>query len=53
MHTHVDTDSDTLRCDGQKGANANVKRKDGQLTCHAMPYLKQETNFYVHPFESC
>jgi hypothetical protein len=45
----TDTGSCITRQDGQKGDSVDVKRKDGQLTCPAMPDLKQETNLYVHP----
>ena len=49
----TDTGSGITQQDGQEEDNADVKRKGGQLTCPAMLDLKQETNSYVHSFDSC
>ena len=50
MHTHIDIGSVTIQHDGQKGNNADIKRKGAQLTCPALPDPKQEADLYVHPF---
>jgi hypothetical protein len=48
----IDTGSGITQQDGKTEDNADVKRKDGQLTCTAMLDLKQESNLYVHTLES-
>ena len=46
----TDTGSDTTRNDGQKGDNADTKRKGAELARPAMLDLKQEADLDVHPF---
>ena len=45
-----DTGSDTTRNDGQKGDNADVKRKGAELARPVVLDLKQEADLDVHPF---
>ena len=46
----TDVGSDTTRNDGQKGDNADGKRKGAELARPAMLDLKQEADLDVHPF---
>ena len=45
----TDTGSDIMRHDGQRGDNADVKRKETQLARSAVLDLKQEADLNVHP----
>jgi Ca2+-transporting ATPase len=46
----TDTGSDTTRNDGQKGDNADSKRKGAELARPALLDLKQEADLDVYPF---